>query len=280
MVAALGGANSLYLQMSSLDGFREFHSLARSGRLLSSVLSSYTPGEVLGRLNSQASLTLRGITSSGLVQENGQNLSSSKIQPTPFPLNQSASLFQGIPTSIKLTQSQQSKCTSSAGDFNPIKDSKGLTTVTTSFSNTRVTIGGSSSLLPAASSNSLVLRWNPQLSDDRGAFVNQSSLGVASLTPDPFDFGGGGCSKFLNHNRSNESWQSAVQVPKFSSNVVPLSEPFNHNQFPSNNFVISSTGPCTAKGPNDFSSKSAVSDPLEDSRGDAHCQEGLMGNVV
>ncbi|XP_040999120.1 two-component response regulator ARR12-like isoform X1 [Juglans microcarpa x Juglans regia] len=284
MVAALGGADSSYMRMGSLDGFGEFHSLAGSGRLSSSALSSYTPGEMLGRLNSHASLVLRGITSSGPVQASGQNLSSSintlgQIQPTPLPSNQSASLFQGVLTSLELTQLQQSKCTSSTGDFNPITDSRGFTAVSNGFSDTRVNVGSSTSLLPGASSHPLVVQGNPQLPDDRGAFVNHS-LGVASLTPDTFDIGGGGCSNFLDHNRSNESWQSAIQLSRFSSNAVPLREPFNHNQFPYNNFVISSTGPCTTNGPIDFSSRSAVSAPLEDSRGDAYCQEGLMGNVV
>ncbi|KAG2665133.1 hypothetical protein I3760_16G116000 [Carya illinoinensis] len=284
MVAALGGADSSYMRMGSLDGFGEFRSLDGSGRLSSSALSSYRPEGMLGRLNSHASLALRGITSSGLVQASGQNLSSSintfgKIQPTPLPSNQSASLFQGIPT-LELTQLQQSKCTSSTGDFSPIKDSRGFTAVTTNYSDTRVTVGSSTGFLPGASGNPLVLQGNPQLPDDRGAFVNQSSLGVASETPDTFDIGSRGCSNFLDHNRSNESWQNAIQLSRFSSNSLPLSEPFNHNQFPSNNFVISSTGPCTAKCPIDFSSTSAVSAPLGDSRGDAHCQEGLMGNVV
>lgn len=282
MVAALGGKDSSYLRMGSLDGFGEFRSLAGSGRLSSSSLSSYTPGGMLGRLNSAAGLTLRGITSSGLIQPSGQNFSSSvnglgKLQPTLLPSNQSASLFQGIPTSLELNQLQQSKCITPIGDFNPIRDSTGFT-VATSFPDSRVTVGSSNSLLSSVSSNPLVLQGNPQ--HNRGAFGNQSSLGVASLTPDSFNIGSGGSSNFLDNNRSNESWQGVVQLSRFSSNALPLSEPFIHDQLHSNNLSMSSTSPHIGNSPISFPSRSAVSAPLGDSRGDAQCQEGFIGNVV
>lgn len=276
MVAALGGKDSSYLHMGSLDGFGEFRTLVGSGRLSSSGLSSYTPGGMFGRLNSAAGLTLRGISSSGLIQSSGQNLSSSvnslgKLQPTLLPSNQSASLFQGIPTSLELNQLQQSKSITPIGDFNPIRDSTGFT-VATNFTDNRVTVGSSNGLLSSVSSNPLVLQGNPQ--HNRRAFGNQSPLGVASLTPDSFNIGIGGSSKFVDNNRSNGSWQGAVQLSRFSPNALPLSEPFNHDQLLSNNLSISSTSPIS------FPSTSSVSAALEDSRGDAQCQEGLIGNVV
>jgi two-component response regulator (ARR-B family) len=283
MVAALGGKDSSYLRMGSLDGFGEFRTFAGSGRLSSSALSSsYTPGGMLGRLNSAAGLTLRGISSSGLIQSSGQNLSSSvnglgKLQPTLLPSNQSASLFQGIPTSLELNQLQQSKCITPIGDFNPIRDSTGFT-VATNFTDNRVTVGNSNGLLSSVSSNPLVLQGNQQ--HNRGAFGNQSPLGVASLTPDSFNIGSGGSSNFLDNNRSNESWQSAVQLSRFSSNALPLSEPFNHDQLLSNNLSISCTSPHIGNSPISFPSTSSVSAHLEDSRGDVQCQEGLIGNVV
>ncbi|KAG6628050.1 two-component response regulator ARR12-like isoform X1 [Carya illinoinensis] len=284
MVAALGGKDSSYLRMGSLDGFGEFRSLAGSGRLPSSALSSYTPGGMFGRLNSPAGLTLHGITSSGLVQPTGQNLSSSintlgKFQPALLPSNQSASLFQRIPTSLELNQLQQNKCTTWIGDFNPIKDSRGFT-VTTSFSDSRVNVGNSPSLLPSHSSNSLVLRGNPHQAHNGGAFGSQSSLGVASLTADAFENCSGGPSNFLVHNQSNESWQGTVQSSRFSSNALPLNEPFNHDQLPSNNLSISSTSPHIGNSSIDFPSTSAVLAPLEDSRGDIQCHEGMIGSVI
>lgn len=284
MVAALGGKDSSYLRMASLDGFGDFRNLAGSGRLSSSTLSSYTPGGMFGRLNSPAGLTLRGITSSGLIQPSGQNLTSSintfgKLQPTLLPSNQSAGLFQGIPTSLELNQLQQSKCTTGIGDFDPIiKDSTGFT-VSSSFPDTRVPVGSSNSLLSRASSNPLMLQGNSQQTHNRGAFVNQSSLGVASLNPESFDINIGGSSNFLNHNRSEESWHGAVQLSRFSSNALPLSEPFNHDQMASNNLGIPSTSHHIGNSPIEFTSTSAVSGPLEDSRGDV-CHEGLIGNVI
>lgn len=282
MVAALGGKDSSYLRMASLDGFGEFRNLAGSGRLSSSTLSSYAPSGMFGRLNSPAGLNLRGITSSGLIQPSGQNLSSSintfgKLQPTLLPSNQSAGLYQGIPTSLELNQLQQSKCATGIGDFDPIKDSTGFT-VSGSFPDNRVTVGSSSSLLSRASSNPLMLQGNSQQTHKRGPFGNQSSLGVAPLNPESFDLGIGGSSNFVNHNRSDESWQGAVQLSRFSSNALPLSEPFNHDQMASNNLGISSTSPHIGNSPIEFPSTNLVSGRLEDS-GDV-CQEGLIGNVV
>jgi two-component response regulator (ARR-B family) len=283
MAAVLGVNDSSYLRMASLDGFGDIRTLAGSGRLSSSALSSsYTPGGMLGRLNSTAGLTLRGITSSGLIQPSGQNLSSSvnglgKLQPTLLPSNQSASLFQGIPTSLELNQLQQSKFITPIGDFNPIRNSTGFT-VATSFPDNRVTVASSNSLLSSVSSNPLVLQGNPQ--HNRGAFGNQSSLGVVSRTPDSFNVRSGGSSNFLDNNRSNESWQGAVQLSRFSSTSLPLSEPFNQDQLLSNNSNISSTSPHIGNSPISFPSTSAVSAPLEDSRGNTQCQEGFIGNVV
>lgn len=283
MVAALGGKDSAYLRMGSLDGFGEFRSLAGSGRLSSSALSSYTPNGMLGRLNSPASISLRGIASPGIIQPCGQNLSSSintigKLQPSLLPSNQSASLYPGIPTSLELNQLQQSKCLAPIGDFNPVRDSTGFT-VATSFPDNRVPVGGSNSLLSSASSNPLVLQGNPQQTHNRGAFGNQSSLGVASLTADSLNISSGGGSNLVDHN-SNESWQGSVPLSRFASNALPLSDSFDCDQLPSNNFGISSANPRIRNGPINFPATSAVSATPEDSRRDAQCQEGLIGNVI
>ncbi|KAK9275968.1 hypothetical protein L1049_023244 [Liquidambar formosana] len=282
MVAALGGKDSSYMRMGSLDGLRDFHTLAGSGRLPNTALSSYPPGGMLGRLNTPAGLGLRGLTSSELIQP-AQNSSSSinslgNLQPAVFPANQNSSLFQRIPTSLELDQLQQSKGITRIGEFNSINDPTGFS-VSSSFSDTRVTVGSSSNSLPNVPSNPLMLQGSTQHTRSRGGFGNQSST---SLNLEPFKIGVSSSSNFLDQGRCNENWQSAVQLSKFPSNTLPLGEPFNYNQLTPNNYSdnISSTGPSIQSNPIDFSSTSAVSAPLEDSRGDMQCQAGFIGNVV
>lgn len=115
MVAALGGKDSPYMRVSSLDGFGDFRSLAGPGRYSSSNISPYQTGGMLGRLNSSAGMNLRSLSSSALFQPNhAQNLTTTgKFQPVVWPSNQNASLFQGIPTSLGLGPFQPGGASSS-----------------------------------------------------------------------------------------------------------------------------------------------------------------------
>ncbi|KAA8522897.1 hypothetical protein F0562_009320 [Nyssa sinensis] len=288
MVAALGGKDSSYMRIGSVDGFGEFRTLAASGRLPNTALSSYPPGGMLGRLNTPAGVSLRSLNSSTLIQsshaENSTNsiITLGKFQPIVSPANQNASLFQGIPTSLELDQLQQSKCANRIGEFNSIDDPTMFNAAGT-YADTRVAvgIGSSSNSLPSASSNPLLLQGNPQQTQSGGRFGNQSSFKVASLNSEPFNISVSG-SNFLDHGKCDDNWQSAIQIPRFSPNSLPLSEPFNHNQLPPNNFRENaiSTGSHIQSCPIDFSSSSTVSAPVEDSRGDKQCQAGLVGDIV
>ncbi|KAJ7979632.1 Two-component response regulator [Quillaja saponaria] len=213
MVAALGGKDSSYIQMSSLDGFGEFRTLSGSERLSSTALSSYTSAGMFGRSNSPAGLSLIGITSSGLIQP-------------------------------EINQVQQSNCAASIGQFSPVDDSNGFT-VARSFPGNKANVGCAIDSVSSFSNNRLMLQGNPQQTHSPGTFVNHSSLRAASLNAESFDIDVCGSSNILDYNRCNENWQNSVQLSKFPSNSLPLT---------------------------------AV--PLEDARGNAQCQEGLIGNVV
>ncbi|KAJ9688930.1 hypothetical protein PVL29_014539 [Vitis rotundifolia] len=288
MVAAFGAKDSSYMRMGSLDGFGDFRGLAGSGRLNSTAMSSYPPSGMLGRLNSPAGLSLRGLTSSGLIQTgHAQNSSNSvnthgKLQPVVLPTNQSASLFQGIPTSLELDQLQQRKCISTQiGEFSSV-DNPTVFTTANGFPDSRMTVHSSSNSLSNAPSNPLMLQSNPQQTLCRGGLANQSSLKAVTLNPEPYTMGVSGSSNFLDHGRCNENWQSALQLSKFPSNSLPLSEPLNRDPLTTNNLRehISSTGSHIRSSPIDFSATSALAGPLEDSRGEMSCQSGLIGNVV
>lgn len=282
MLDVLGGKDSSYHHhMGSLDGFGELHTFTGSGRLANTALSSYTHGGMLGRLNSPVGLTMRGI-SSGLIQPgNPQNLSKTfnalgKFQPS-VQANQNASLFQGIPTSLELNKLQPTKSMTYIGEFNTLNNAAGFS-VPTSFPDSRVTVG-SSGTVSNSSSNRLILQPNPQQTHIRGAVGNQSSVRMAPLQPESFDRGMIGSSNFVDHNRSNESWQVAVQSSKFSSTALPMSEPSSNCQTHSNNLGIPSTTTQIGNNLHDFSSACAFSAPLADSR-DVQGQDGLIGNIV
>ncbi|KAH0970170.1 hypothetical protein GBA52_022326 [Prunus armeniaca] len=281
MVAAFGGKDSSYMRMGALDGFGDLRSLAGSRRLSNATLSPYTPGGMLGRLNSPAGLSIRGITSSGLVQPgHSQNLSNSisnlvKLQPA-LPANQSPNLYESIPTSLELNQLQQGKHTAHIGESNPNNDPTSYS-VPSSFPDTSVSVSSihSDSI---TSSSPLILHRNPQQALGMGVFGNRSSLSLASLNPESFDIGIS--SNFLDDNRCSESWQVAVQLSKFPSNDLPMSEPFDHGQLHANNLGLSSTRPEIGNSPNDFSSLSVLPGPAEELRGNMWNQEGLIGDVV
>ena len=274
MVAALGGKDASYLRMGPLDGLGDFRSLSSSGRLPNSALSSYSPSGILGRLNSPASLNLRSLASSSLIQPNlAQSLSNStnslsKFQPVVSSANVNAGLFQGISLSFQGTSSsfeldhlQQSNSTTRIADFNSVDDPR-FFTAASAFTEPRVTIGSSTNSITNGPSNPLILPQNGV------GFTNQS----LPLNADSFNIGtSGSC---------NENWQSGFQLSKFSSSSLPLSEPFSNEFLPPNStrFNVSSSAPPIQSNPMNFSSISTVSASLEDSRGE--CHEGLFGGEI
>ena len=134
--AALGGKDSAYMRMGSLDGLGGFRTLAGSGRFgQASLSSSYASGGMLGRLNSPSGVSLRNLASTPILQPNhGQNMSNNslnalmKFNANVPPASQNANFFQGIPASLELDQLQQSKCATHIGELNPL-DESGLHTV-------------------------------------------------------------------------------------------------------------------------------------------------------
>ncbi|XP_030510199.1 two-component response regulator ORR24 [Cannabis sativa] len=267
LVAALRAKGCSYVCMDTLDGFGDMHTMNGSGRLASSALSSsYTHGGMLGRLNSPSGLTIGGISSNGLIQPgNPQSLSSSfstlgKFQPS-ISVNQSASLFQGIPT-LEHNKLQQTKSTAHIGEFNPLNSSSGFA-VPASFPDMRVTPSSSSTVRSSSS--------NPLMGD-------QSSVRVTPLLPESFDGESRGSSDFLDHNHYNESWEVAVQSSNFSS-ITLLRECSSHGQIHSNNLGIPSTTAQISNSPHEFSSSNAFLEPLAGPR-DGHGHGNFIGNAV
>ncbi|XP_050937519.1 two-component response regulator ARR12 isoform X2 [Cucumis melo] len=274
MVATFGSKDGTYMRMGSLDGYGDLHGFAGSGRLPNSSLSSYSPVGMLGRLNSPAGMNLRGITSSGLIQQNSQNLNCAinnlgKLQPTTMlSPNQTTNLLQGIPTSLEIGQLQHSKSTTSIGDFNTMNETSGFG-VPNSFPEARANIGNSTySVSPAP----LVLQGTMP------TYGNQTSLRVDPLNGETFDIDVGG-SNFLDPDPSNGNWQGAAHLSRFSATSLTTNEAYPSDQLHSMNSGISSTPSTIGNISVDFSSRSAGSASLLDSR-DVQCQAGVVGSVI
>ncbi|KAM3321412.1 two-component response regulator ARR12 [Capsicum chacoense] len=265
VAAALGGKDSAYIRMGSLDGLGDFRTLAGSGRFGQgqASLSSYASGGMLGRLNSPAGVSLRNLASSPMLQPNhGQNLSNNalmKFNPNVPSASQNANLFQGIPASLEFDQLQQSKCATRMGELNPL-------------------VGGSNSAMSNVN-NPILLQVNSEQSLTGAGIGNQTSLNITSLRSEAFNTGVvTGSSNFLDHDRYNENWQNTIQPLKFQSSSFPLTEPFSNSHLPQRD-NDTSTGPHLQNNPVDFSTSTIVSLPFEASRGETQCRESSGGAV-
>ncbi|KAJ8753262.1 hypothetical protein K2173_017880 [Erythroxylum novogranatense] len=285
MVAAFGAKDSSYFRMSALDGFGDFRSLSGPGRYSTASLSSYTPGGMLGRLNSTAALTLRGIASSGLFQSVNPQGSSSCVNPIGqrqasfLPANQNVNFFQGITPSL---ENQQSKPITHIGDYSHNDGTAGFA-LAAGFPDVGVSINASLGNSPtSASINPKLVQGNLQPCQSRSTFAAQSSLNMPSLDQDCFDVGISGSSNFLDHNRCNENWQSSVELPKFPSNPFPLDDHFSHDPLSSSTSRenLPLTSPHIDNTPIDFSPSGAIATSLDDSRLDMQSQATSIGNVV
>lgn len=283
MVAALGVKDaSSYLRMGSLDGLGDFRTFTGgSGRLPNTGLSSYAPSGMLGRLNSPAGLSVRGLNSSAVIQtSHTQNLINpinalGKFQPVVSPAHQNPSLFQGSQSSLELDQLQQSKSVAQFADFNPVDDHRHFTSAN-NFADTRAGIG----ISIGCASNPLMLPGNPQQIQNGIGFMNQSSINMPSLNSESFNGGGSGSSNILEDGRCHENWPNAYHLSKFSSNSLSPSEPFSSAQMHSNSMTYNNSPQSihNQNSPIHFPSNSTMSAPLDDSIGEF--QGGLVSNLA
>ncbi|WOL14002.1 two-component response regulator ORR22 isoform X1 [Canna indica] len=109
LVAALGGSESSYLHMGSLDGFMNFQAFTTSGQL--PPLTSLQQSGVIGRANTSG-MGLCCHSSSELVQAahiNNTRIPTNDLirsEGVNLHRNQHGSLLQGIPTSLEFEHLQ------------------------------------------------------------------------------------------------------------------------------------------------------------------------------
>uniref|UniRef100_A0A7N2LII4 Response regulatory domain-containing protein n=1 Tax=Quercus lobata TaxID=97700 RepID=A0A7N2LII4_QUELO len=146
MVAALGGTDASFLQMSSLNGVGNFQTLNGSGQFHNTAFRSFPPSRMLGRLG----------TSAGL----------------------------GMPMSLQLDLPQHNKSVTRVGRVRELSTAVDNTTVfpiSSGLPDARMTIGSSSNPLLGVTNNTLMLEGAPQGAQTGKVFGNHSSVSFASL---------------------------------------------------------------------------------------------------
>lgn len=218
MAVAFGNADSSYLQMCSLNGLGNFHSLTGPGQFQNTSFRPYPLGGMHSRLNSPAGLGIRGLSSSPGITHLGDTQHSSysindrsMLPPVLLSGNQNGSVLQGMPMSLEPHHlhgaARGEELSTTIDDLTGFPVSSGL-------SDMKTTVACSSNSLIVAPNNSFILQGQPQETHIRAGFGNKSSVTLA-----PID--SGVMSPFHDLGRFNDHCPSAVQSSGIQSNSVP-----------------------------------------------------------
>ncbi|XP_064951558.1 two-component response regulator ORR24-like isoform X1 [Musa acuminata AAA Group] len=221
MAAAIGGRNSSYLHMASLNGLRNYYATGGSSQL--PTLGSFQPNGVHGRMGSPSALGMHGLLPSQTGQLGSVPSSTSnpyndlgKIQGTTSPGNPQMNLLQGLPRTLNLEQFQQPKLVQEPKKHLPA-----------GLYGSGLAAGPSTGSFPNVSNNPLLLQPNKQ-HDRSGGLGNYSSFRMSPSSSD-FDIDLQDISQFPRISRYNDSWQGAVASSRDSANAVPILASSSHN---------------------------------------------------
>ncbi|CAL5358878.1 unnamed protein product [Camellia sinensis] len=175
IVAALGGADSAYLQMSSLNGFGNYHSMVGSAKFQNPTVGSFSSSGMLDRLNTPAVLGSCGLSLTGMIQ--------SKFQPVILSGNQNGNTFQGMPTSLEFDQLQHNNGVKHFGDLSTGTNDSMVFPISGDFLDTNINGSSSRNSLHGVPYNPVTLQGHPQPQEieRRGVCGNQSRVSVEEL---------------------------------------------------------------------------------------------------
>ncbi|CAN7038531.1 hypothetical protein IGI04_005391 [Brassica rapa subsp. trilocularis] len=198
---AFGSRDSSYFHMAQLEGLRDYSStrqLSSSSLLTRSSLTKFHPSVY-------SSVNLQGSNSSSFIPPGHHQSSSSSANPFGTYHSPLLARSQNVNLSpLEPLQFPRSKCSPYMGDFKGIAD-RGIGS---SFLDSRMSFGSSSTSLPCATSNNLMLQENFGVSDG-----NQSCLNGLSSFP------------------SHHSWQGNLKTTtRFPSQSLPLNHAFGQDQ--------------------------------------------------
>ncbi|KAK2995743.1 hypothetical protein RJ640_025787 [Escallonia rubra] len=260
MVAALGSADSAYLQMASLNGLGNIHDMADSGQLHDASFTSFSPTHVLGRLNTPTGLGMRSLSSSATVRLGHTHNSCSpdglnSFHPVIQPGNQNGRILQGVPMSLELDQLQQNH---HVGGLSATNHSMAYP-VCGGFSDTKGIVGSSRNSHYGVPTNPVKIEGHLQDTHLRVASANQPFVPAncysTEFPSDAPDF-----------ERCNGNWSSVPQSSEVQANCYTLSDCFRQTNLIDSSDGISSIAMHMATSRQDVSSMPAL---LPDTRTDS-----------
>ncbi|XP_028073240.1 two-component response regulator ORR23-like isoform X3 [Camellia sinensis] len=206
IVAALGGADSAYLQMSSLNGFGNYHSMVGSAKFQNPTVGSFSSSGMLDRLNTPAVLGSCGLSLTGMIQ--------SKFQPVILSGNQNGNTFQGMPTSLEFDQLQHNNGVEHFGDLSTGTNDSMVFPISGDFLDTNINGSSSRNSLHGVPYNPVTLQGHPQPQEieRRGVCGNQSRVSVEEFPSHLPDFA-----------RCTDTWP-AIQSSEIQSNSFTSSD--------------------------------------------------------
>ncbi|KAL7187288.1 hypothetical protein ACSBR1_037366 [Camellia fascicularis] len=248
IVAALGGADSVYLQMSSLNGFGNYDSMAGSAQFQNPTVGSFSSSGMLGRLNTPAVLGSCCLSSTGMIQ--------SKFQPVILPGNQNGNTFQGMPTSLEFDQLQHNNSVEHFGDLSTGTNDSTVFPISGDFLDTNINGSTSRNSLHGVPYNPVILQGHPQPQEieRRGVCGNQSRVIVE---PSNTEFP----SHLPDFARCTDTW------------LVIQSSEIQSNSFTSSDFRINMSSIAMDSGSNshDISSVNSTNAQFPELRTDLKC---------
>lgn len=278
MVAALGGTDASFLQMSSLNGAGNFQTLNGSGQFHNTAFRSFPPSGMLGRLSTSAGLGIHSLPSSGMTQlGHSQNSGSSTIDQVNFqqviiPGNHNGSVLQGMPMSLQFDQLQHNKSVTRVRELSTAVDNTTVFSISSGLPDARMTIGSSSNPLLGVTNNTLMLEGAPQGAQTGKVFVNHSSVSFASLNSEL-------SSPLPDHRRLNDNWSTA-QSSGIQSNSFSLNDTFKQATMQPSNLRDNMSTMALQIGcdPCNVSSVSSISTQSQDLRADVQCRTNLISS--
>ncbi|XP_008775535.2 two-component response regulator ORR24-like [Phoenix dactylifera] len=227
MATILGGRNS-YINMSSLDGFSNFHALRGSGQL--PTLASFQPNGLPGKMNSSSAFGMHGLVPSQNVQlgctQNNRSYPINdlrKLQGISLLGNHQGNSLQGMPTSMGPDQLQQPKVVQEANNILP-----------SGLSGSGLANGVFSSTFANMTNNALSIQANKEQTHAGGS-GNYSSVRMPSSSSDPFEFCFGDSSYFPDLVRCDDTWQDVLSSTDLCASTLPICAPFSNNCSSTNN---------------------------------------------
>lgn len=256
---SVGGRHLSYLNMASLNGFRNYYTSGGSRQL---------PTIGSGRMNNQSMIRMQGLLPSPTVQLDGMHKSTSnpcindlgKIQGINLLGNHQMNLLRGVPVNSELEQFQHSKL---------VQESKNQ--LPAGFSSSELAAGPKANSFQNVTNSHMPVQANKQ-KNQLGGLHDFSAVKMSSSSTEFSDFDLENISEFSGNNRSGGvSWQGAACSIDDPANAL-LILPLGHNVLSSGN-IGGSLSSTTSHGPTkpfdkcpDTMAIAPLHDPTKDNR--------------